>query len=120
VLPLLAQQGISLIARGPVAKGLLADGGAGKVKAEGYLDYDESELRECLRQLQQLPHDGSLAQTAIRYALAHPAVATAIPGARTLQQLQVNVQAADIPPLTDGQLRRLRELSKANVYTDHR
>jgi aryl-alcohol dehydrogenase-like predicted oxidoreductase len=120
VLPLLAQQQISLIARGPVAKGLLAEGGEGKVKAGGYLDFDEGELRELLAQLRQFPHDGSMAQTAIRYALAHPAVAAAIPGASTLQQLQINVQSAQLPPLTDEQLRRLRMISKENVYAEHR
>ncbi|MFC0216628.1 aldo/keto reductase [Paenibacillus chartarius] len=120
VLDLLEQHNISMIARGPVAKGLLADGGLSKLKPDGYLDYTADELRPLLGKFAALPHEGSLAQTAIRFSLAHPAVASAIPGASTVEQLIHNVGAARLDELRPDQIVQLKELTKANVYTSHR
>ncbi|EHS55813.1 oxidoreductase [Paenibacillus sp. Aloe-11] len=81
VLPLLQERGISVIARGPVASGVLADGGEQKA-AKGYLDYEEAELLDVRKQLKAFAGaDRSMGQTAIRYSLSHPAVAAVIPGA---------------------------------------
>lgn len=118
VLPLLEERGISAIARGPVASGRLADG---REAERDYLDYGVEELlrvREDLRRL-TTPRR-SLAQLAIRYSLSHPAVAAAIPGASSLAQLEHNLDAADLPPLTADEIAAIRGISKANVYADHR
>jgi aryl-alcohol dehydrogenase-like predicted oxidoreductase len=119
VLPLLAERGISLIARGPVAQGLLSANGIGKVKEEGYLDYSSEELRTVIRKLNDFPSEGSLAQTAIRFALAHPAVAAVIPGASSTGQLIHNVEASALAPLDESALAALRSLTKPNTYTAH-
>lgn len=120
VLPLLAEQGISVIARGPVASGVLAEEGARKVE-KGYLDYAAAELSMIREKLMPLARqDRSMSQTAIRYSLSHPAVAAAIPGASTLQQLIHNVGAADAPELTAEEVAAIRQISRPNVYGAHR
>lgn len=120
VLPLLAEKGISLIARGPVAKGILTEAGAAK-EAKGYLDYDKEELaalRVALNEAGENPRD--LAHRAIRYALANPAVAAVIPGASSLEQLLHNIAAGDAEELTAAELEAIRRLSKSNRYEQHR
>ncbi len=48
VLPLLQENGISVVTRGSIAKGLLSDHWQEKISQKGYLDYSEKELREIL------------------------------------------------------------------------
>ncbi|MDP4098018.1 aldo/keto reductase [Paenibacillus sp. P96] len=120
VLPLLEKEGISLIARGPVASGVLAEGGASKA-AKGYLNYEEAELLKVRERLAAFTGDQrSMEQLAIRYSLAHPAVATAIPGASSSEQLQHNVGAAAAQPLTEQEISELRSFTQANRYIQHR
>lgn len=117
VLPLLAERGISVIARGPVAKGILSRSGEEKA-AQGYLDYTSEELQPVLQALREGVRDP--AHAAIRYALAHPAVAAAIPGASTIEQLRHNLAAGEAPALSQKELEKLRRISKANTYEAHR
>ncbi|GIP39431.1 putative oxidoreductase YqkF [Paenibacillus sp. J31TS4] len=119
VLPLLEERGISLIARGPVAKGILTERGADKA-AEGYLDYTADELPLLRERLAEAAGSRGLAHAALRYPLAHPAVAAVIPGASSRGQLGQNAAAADAEPLTDQELEAIRRLSRANRYTAHR
>lgn len=120
VLPLLEQQGISVIARGPVASGVLADSGAAKAD-KGYLDYTPEQLHTIRQGLNRLvTDDRSMAQTAIRYALSHPAVAAVVPGASSRQQLLHNIAASKAAPLTAAEIQAIREHSPANLYKQHR
>ncbi|MDQ0113942.1 aldo/keto reductase [Paenibacillus harenae] len=120
VLPLLAEKGISLIARGPVAKGILTGNGAAKAD-KGYLDYGKEEALQVREQLQELDLQGrSLSQTAIRYALSPPAVAIAIPGASSSAQLRLNIEAGGAQPLTGTELGAIRLIARANRYEQHR
>jgi aryl-alcohol dehydrogenase-like predicted oxidoreductase len=120
VLPLLEENGISAIARGPVAKGILT--GQGREKAGGgYLDYSPDELIALLERLPAAGDSGrDIAHTAIRYALSSPAVATAIPGASSLRQLAHNAEAARVPPLSAEEVEAIRRISRANRYEQHR
>ncbi len=52
----------------------------------------------------------SRAQAAIRFVLAFPEVSTAIPGAKTPEQTEENLGAADAAPLTETELREARRL----------
>jgi len=118
VLPLLQEQGISVIARGPVASGALADN---RTPAKGYLNYDLEELRSLRVELQAFVTDErSLSQLAIRYSLSHPAVAVVIPGASSREQLLQNIAAADAPELSEEEIQAIRRVSKANLYEVHR
>ncbi|KAF6562819.1 aldo/keto reductase [Paenibacillus sp. EKM202P] len=116
VLSLLQERGISVIARGPVASGVLADKGEEKA-AKGYLDYEEAELLDMRKQLKAFAGpERSMEQTAIRYSLSHPAVAAVIPGASSLGQLEHNISAADIAPLTEHERETLQQICRANRY----
>ncbi|WP_138493732.1 aldo/keto reductase [Paenibacillus pinistramenti] len=120
ILPLLEQRGISVIARGPVASGNLAAGGERKAE-KGYLDYAKDELLELRGKLSDMAAGKcTLSQLAIRYSLSAPAVASAIAGASSLEQLKENAGTAGIPPLSEETLADIRRISHANQYTQHR
>ena len=119
-LRLIERCGIGLIARGPLAGGILTESGAAKAERD-YLDYSREELPEVRRKLLELCGSGrTLAQSAIRYALADPAVATVIPGASSLGQLRLNLSAASAPPLTDDEIAAIRAVTRPNRYEQHR
>ncbi len=119
VLDSLHENSVGVIVRGPVAKGILSGSGAAKVK-NGFLDHSPEVLGEVRDKLQSLATPGrSMAQLALRYTLSQPAVATVIPGASTLEQLEENAGAADVV-LTGAELETLRALGTATTYTQHR
>ena len=51
----------------------------------------------------------SLPQAAIQFALAHPAVGTVITGIRSVAQAEANCGVADLPPMPEALLVRLRK-----------
>ncbi|MNE93284.1 Aldo/keto reductase family protein [compost metagenome] len=62
----------------------------------------------------------ALAHTAIRYALSSPAVACAIPGASSLEQLLQNMAAGEAKELTAYELEAIRQISLSGKYEQHR
>ena len=48
-----------------------------------------------------------MAQLALQFVMAHPAVTVAIPGAKTVKQLRDNIGAALLPPLTTEEMARI-------------
>jgi 1-deoxyxylulose-5-phosphate synthase len=114
-LGLLHQNNISVIARGPVAKGLLSS-----KPAAAFQDYSQEEVAKVQRGLESLTNpQRSKGQIAIRFALSHPAVAVSIPGSSRIEQLEENVGSSNVA-LTENELEQLRKLSKATVYELHR
>ncbi|TCP31740.1 aryl-alcohol dehydrogenase-like predicted oxidoreductase [Scopulibacillus darangshiensis] len=121
MLALLKENNISVIARGPVAKGILSDGGLDKISDRGFLDYNKDELQQLFGEYKKASDPNrSLSQTAIRYCLSHPAVASAIPGASKESQLLENVNTVNTPELSSDELKAIHNLSKANTYKQHR
>ena len=119
VLPQLVEHGIGLIARGPLAGGILTSGGANKAQRD-YLDYSREELSDIRVKMTELAGDTrTMAQIAIRYVLDEPGVAVAIPGASSLEQLRNNVSAADTS-LSAEERDAILAITKANHYTVHR
>jgi len=54
-----------------------------------------------VERLKFLARDGrNLAQAAIQFVLAHPAVTVTVPGAKSVKQLEENLAALFAPPLT--------------------
>jgi aryl-alcohol dehydrogenase-like predicted oxidoreductase len=120
VIPLLSSHGIGIIARGPVAQGILTDNGGHKTE-KGFLDYTAEELRALRERLKQLSQGKrSLTHTALRYCLDEPAVHVTLVGASTVEQLRENVAAVSAPALTEEERAAIRAISKANRYTLHR
>ncbi len=112
-LDLLHTNNISVIARGPVAKGLLSS-----KPAVTFQDYSQEEITNVQKKLESfVTPTRTQAQIALRYALSHPAVATTIPGSSKEAQLEENVRAAT---LTESELERLKQLTKRNTYDAHR
>jgi aryl-alcohol dehydrogenase-like predicted oxidoreductase len=120
VLPLLAEHGIGLIARGPLAGGILTESGGRKAERD-YLDYSREELPAVRRKLIQLSgNQRSLEQTAIRYVLEETGTAAALPGASSPAQLRGTLSAAEAEPLTPEERAAIRSVTHANRYTQHR
>ena len=122
ILDFLAEHQVSVIARGPVAGGLLSDSAENRIKDSGYLGYSPKQVLELVATLKEQLTDASrsLTQLALRYSLGHPAVATVIPGASRMEQLLHNVAAASSHPLSLAERDLIRQWSKANVYQQHR
>lgn len=119
ILPLLHEHGISLIARGPLAGGILTEKGRSKAEKK-YLDYSSEELLKVHdRLMQETSSSRTLAQTALHYPLSNPSVAVIIPGASSLEQLKQNVSAAGTTPLSSTEIEVMQKVSKANRYTLH-
>ena len=78
------------------------------------LDY-EMGLRvvEDLRLL--VPPGLSMAQLALRWILMFPAVTCAIPGAKRPAQVEENVSAADLPPLSEATLKGIDKIYREQV-----
>jgi len=104
-----------VIVRGPLAMGILTgkftfetrfpEGDFRRSWHEEEEDYESflADLR-VIDQHRELAGGCSLAQLAIQFVLAYPAVSTVIPGAKTVEQLQENVQAGQLPGLTEQDL----------------
>ncbi len=76
------------------------------------VDYDTGlEAVERIRKL--VPPGATMAQFALRWILMFDAVSCAIPGAKRPSQVEDNVHAADLPPLSDAQMEEIE-----NVYDE--
>jgi aryl-alcohol dehydrogenase-like predicted oxidoreductase len=62
------------------------------------------------REVAEVAGDAPTAAFALRWIIDQPGVTTVIPGARNVAQVQGNVAAADLPPLTQGQLADLERI----------
>ncbi|HEK9102463.1 aldo/keto reductase [Bacillus pfraonensis] len=114
---------ISVIARGPLAKGLLTDSNerkVEKVKEKDYLSYSYNELTKTLAAVKEITNIYSLTETAIQYCLHDPVVAAVIPGASSIQQLRENVQATIPSSLTTEEYKQIQAIVKYDTYTLHR
>ena len=117
LLPLAQARGIGIIARVPLASGFLT----GKFTPDTRFapndhrsrTYPPEKLGGTLAQVARLGFltDGktkTLAQAALQYLLAHPAVSTVIPGAKTPEQARANAAASDGVLLTADEATRVR------------
>jgi len=112
----LAERQVGVIVRGAVAKGLLA----GKPSAD-YLDHSREQVEDAVAVVESLVEPGTTkGQLALRYCLACPGVTSVACGIRTEAQLEENVAAGDLPPLSPDQLARLRSGIPAARYREHR
>ncbi len=124
ILDLLKDNQISALARGPLAKGMLSSKGeeVARVKAnDGFLDYSYDEVLTISEKWQQLANDQrSASSLALGYILHHPAVATAVFGASSIEQLNENVSYLESLPLTKHLYEDIQALTKPITYQKHR
>ncbi len=120
---------VGILARVPLASGLLT----GKMTPQTSFDLDDHrhfnrhgeafdvgetfsgvdyktglEAVEALRPL--VPPGATMAQFALRWILMFDAVTCAIPGAKRPSQAEDNVRAADLPPLSEETMAKVREV----------
>jgi aryl-alcohol dehydrogenase-like predicted oxidoreductase len=128
VLPAAREAGVGIIARVPLASGLLSGkydenttfsaddhrtynrhGEAFDV-GETFSGVDFATGLEAVRRLMPwLPAGVTMAQFALRWILDQPGVTVVIPGARNPSQVAGNVAAAQLPPLTTDQLAAVQQ-----------
>ena len=129
VLPAARDAGVGIIARVPLASGLLSG------RYDENTTFDASDHRnfnrsgesfdvgetfsgvpfevgvKAARELAELVDDDtSLAQFALRWVIDQPGVSTVIPGARNSEQVSSNVAAAELAPLRPEQLDGVRDV----------
>jgi aryl-alcohol dehydrogenase-like predicted oxidoreductase len=127
--PLAEERNVGILARVPLASGLLSgkmrsdrvfteddhrnfnrDGEAFD-RGETFAGVDFETGLEAAEKLKGLMLEGStLAQFALRWILMHPAVSCAIPGGKNPSQVEDNVAAAEMPPLSDETMQRAKEI----------
>jgi aryl-alcohol dehydrogenase-like predicted oxidoreductase len=117
LLPMAQEKGIGIIARVPLASGFLT----GKFTPETRFapndhrsrTYPPEKIRTMVTQIGKLDfltegQGTTLAQAALQYCLAHPAVSAVIPGAKTPEQARANAAASDGVLLTPAEVARVR------------
>ncbi len=110
-LDLLAENDISVITRGTLEKGMLID-----KPARDYLGYSTEEVE----QVQQATNDtGNPISAAVQFVLDHPAVASAVLGIRTKNQLQ-QITDAIHSPVSAKELENLKSILSPKKYDQHR
>lgn len=115
-LELLQHNSIGVLARGPVAKGLLVD-----KPPIPYLSHPKETVASAKQAIASLSGDQrSPAQSALKFAIQQPAVSTAVVGIRTQQQLDDCLGAVDAPDLSVEEIRQLQTAVPALRYEMHR
>jgi aryl-alcohol dehydrogenase-like predicted oxidoreductase len=134
VLPAAADAGVGIIARVPLASGLLsgkytadtrfADDdhrsynrhGEAFDRGETFAGVDYAAGVEAAVEFAALAPDGATpAQTALRWIIQQPGVSTVIPGARNPEQARANAQAAALPALPDRTMDAIRQLYDGRI-----
>ncbi|MCU9613774.1 aldo/keto reductase [Caldibacillus lycopersici] len=124
-MPLLHDHGISVIARGPLARGLLSEAMLTKaseaIKKNGYLEYSYEELNDIIPKLKEkVANNRSLTSVSLQYVLNNPVVASAIAGASSVAQLKENIASSQASPLTTEEIQLVQKLTKTTGYREHR
>ncbi|WP_432090342.1 aldo/keto reductase [Streptomyces sp. NRRL F-5630] len=129
VLPAARAAGVGIIARVPLASGLLSGKytedttfaandhrtfnrhGEAFDQGETFAGVDFATGVAAAREFAALTAEGATpAQTALRWIVQQPGVTTVIPGARNLEQARANSAAGELPPLSEEKLTAIREL----------
>lgn len=112
----LADQGISVLVRGGLAKGLLAN-----KPARAYLSHPQEAVQQVQDSLAtQATSNTPSGHLALAYAWKHPAIASIVVGASSKHQLIENIEAFNAPPMTDDTYHQLRAISPVINYENHR
>lgn len=90
--------------------------GAAFDKGETFSGIDYDTQLEAVEELRQLVPEGvSLAQFALRWLMMFDAVSCAIPGAKTVAQVEENLRAASLPPLHEETMQAIQQLYERRI-----
>ncbi|MGW1024571.1 aldo/keto reductase [Streptomyces sp. NPDC002577] len=134
VLPAAAGAGVGIIARVPLASGLLSGKytkdtvfapddhrtynrhGESFDQGETFSGVEYESGLEAAAEFSALAPEGATpAQTALRWIIQQPGVTSVIPGARSVAQASANAEAAQLPPLSEATLAAVRELYDTRI-----
>jgi aryl-alcohol dehydrogenase-like predicted oxidoreductase len=133
VLPAAREAGAGIIARVPLASGLLSGRytEATEFPADDHRTYNRHgeafDVGETFggvdfatgvaaaRELPEPPEGATRAQAALRWVIDQPGVSTVIPGARNPEQARANAAAAALPPLGPDATRKIRDIYDARI-----
>lgn len=118
ILPYCQEQNIGVIVRGALAMGILTGKYTpetrfeeGDFRKRWHENPDEYEIYlddlQKVDALRPLAEDRSLAQLALQFVIANPAVTTVIPGVKNVGQMKSNLGAGLLPPLTEEELQQI-------------
>lgn len=119
--PMIAKNKISVLARGPLAKGILSSQAKEQIKkkaAHGYLSYDQSALEDFIASINKF--DTSLTTIALQYVLEEALVASAVFGTSSLSQLKENVFLFQEPSIDKQIYHTIKKQQKQLSYDQHR
>jgi aryl-alcohol dehydrogenase-like predicted oxidoreductase len=101
------RQNLGVLARVPLASGFLSGKYGKDAKFTGgdvrsiWKDDEVNELvEEVVRVKSEVPQGTPMAQWALAWCLRHPAVTCVIPGCKTVEQVESNAMAADLPDIS--------------------
>ncbi|MED4453619.1 aldo/keto reductase [Metabacillus fastidiosus] len=117
---LIKEHNVSIIARGPLAKGLLTEKTFVKEEGKSYLSYTASEIEAVRKEIKACAPSRSFTETAVQYCLHNDIVAAVIPGASKISQLKENCSAAGSNRLTEEIYTKLQQATKQDIYEQHR
>ncbi|WP_082233926.1 aldo/keto reductase [Halobacillus massiliensis] len=124
ILNLLTENNISVLARGPMAKGMLSSNAEEKVNEkgkEGFLEYSYEELLAIEKKWRDYQSEDRTAEAlALQYILYHSSVATAVFGASSVEQLEKNLTYLSATPITDQIFGEVQSMTKPLKYDKHR
>src|SRR5512136_2247337 len=123
------RRGVGIIVRVPLASGMLTGKmthnttfarddhrtfnrqGQAFDRGETFSGVDFETGLKAVEELRPLvPPNATLAQTALRWILMFDAVTCTIPGAKRPTQAEDNIRAADLPPLSDSTMEKMRAI----------
>ncbi len=121
IFPYCLENDIGVIVRGPLAMGILTGKfnqdsrfPEGDFRRNWHENPEENQIflddLEKVDQLRDVVGEQSMAQLALQFVLAHPAVTTVIPGAKTVRQLEQNVAVGQMTPLSKEILASIDEI----------
>jgi aryl-alcohol dehydrogenase-like predicted oxidoreductase len=110
-LDLLAENDISVITRGTLAKGMLID-----KEPKAYLNYTKEDVQSIQQAVNKT--DNSISAS-IQFVLTHPAVASAVLGIRTEDQLD-DILKAQKMNISSSEIETVKQVLAPHVYDKHR
>jgi len=116
VFPLLREKGIPVLCRGALTSGLLVD-----KPARNYLKHSAAEVEKAKAAVEDLVrHNRTKAAVLLQFALAEPAIISAVTGFRSSSQLKEIVGSLYAPQLSLLEIQTLKDSIAALNYEEHR